>query len=678
MMTEVGDEGSKRKTADASAGGRNADTSITAQVMKKSKADKDDHVNDGDDSKRWFEAWNHYREYLNSSSASPDCTDEQQPCNTDGGNDSAVIEEENDGNFDELFELIRILDDTVPQPGELEVSMLIDYLENMTLSEQDISSKCCTIKGLLPILVSMSYLHIGSHAISMAFSEEHGGDDGMFCMTPEEYLTLSLQYCPYNAAAVSMLANYLRMNMLAPVDRICCLYVLAAGDASKIRSLAIAILNDDSVAEEVKEWVELLLLNGIVGSEFADSESGQEDEENGKKKENASDQEEKEEDEVTCSEVEATASFMASLLNSVLGRHDEALKHQKKFGISHRIHPNVWSGSKRPSSAAVAKTADGVPIPVPASFCPINGNGVLPENLYKGLCDAFNPTSPYWNESDYENRGYYSYFLDLTMKRTPKNIIEDVIFNHLLPLAKRCLSSEEGNKICGAEWWVHHRPIQANLGHQLHFDTDESLLAQEQIITHPILSSVLYLTGGSPAGSTIVFDQTPDSKQVAPKAWTSQPCNNTYMIFPGNLLHGVLPCPGEARARQSTLERLTFMVGFWTRRVPEKMKDRRLYGPCGPLPPSTSDHTWVQNIASEYRYGSSGNGAASSDQGGDIASFALPEISPAWECFDTDGDRKIGTNGGFLEIPPGLDHRFFVRNAPHCFRQSLMNRDECF
>mmetsp|Transcript_24225 Transcript_24225/g.52770 ORF Transcript_24225/g.52770 Transcript_24225/m.52770 type:complete len:684 (-) Transcript_24225:1087-3138(-) len=683
MLNQRGTDGSKRKvaTGNASTGGRVVGNLPVA--TKKSKADEQGEV-----PLRSLEAWGHYRDYLDS------CA-----CTSSGEDGGAVLQEDDDGDFDELFEVIGILKGILPEPDTNtgEGLLRVDDLEKerpSIMSAQDVSAEfrtMSTIKGLLPVLISMSYLHVGSHAISLVLEEEQGGDGSIFSRRPEEYLALSLQYFPYNAAAASMLANYLRMNMLAPVDHICNLYMLAANNASKMRSLAISLLDNETVDEEVKEWIELLLLNGIAGSEFADPEDGQEEEDSGDKEGNGKDQEEEEEEEeeVTDSEVEATASFMASLLNSIQGKHEEALKYQKKFGITHRIHPNVWSGAKLSANDVVAKTAGDLPVPVPASFrSTIDGNGVLPEKQYKGLCDVFSPTSPYWRESDYDNRGYYSYFLDLTddMRNSPKNIIEDVIVNYLLPLAKRGLSAEEGEKICGAEWWTHHRPIEANLGHQLHFDTDEALLAQEQAVTHPILSSVLYLRGGStghavsPAGSTIVFDQTPDSEQVASKVWTSQPRNNTFMIFPGDLLHGVLPCPGdEASAPQSSLEqpehRLTFMVGFWTRRVPDKMTDRRLYGPCGPLPPSTGDHTWVQNIATGY--GSGCNSAASSGRA-EIVSFALPEISPAWECLDKDGNRNIDSDGRCLEIPRGLDHRFFVQNAPYCFRDSLMNKDESF
>ena len=227
--------------------------------------------------------------------------------------------------------------------------------------------------------------------------------------------------------------------------------------------------------------------------------------------------------------------------------------------------------------------------------------------------------------------------------------MEDVICNYLLPLAEEQLTaasienSDEGEKqkekICGFEWWVHTRPIHANLGHNLHFDTDESLLAQDKKITHPVLSSVLYLTGDETSGATVVFDQTPDSDKPAQHAWRCVPKDNSYMTFPGNLLHGVLPCPGKKQkgdeksisknvdseksgkrflnvselwkdaagddqknddeSKEESPHRLTLLVWFWSRRVPDQMKERKLYGPCGPIPPA-EDTQWVQCVQEGY------------------------------------------------------------------------------
>jgi hypothetical protein len=294
------------------------------------------------------------------------------------------------------------------------------------------------------------------------------------------------------------------------------------------------------------------------------------------------------------------------------------------------------------------------------------------------MCSTFAPDAIYWKESDYAHRGYYSYFFDI--QESPSNLIEEVICNHLLPLAKKC-QADDADEIVGAEWWVHHRPIKANLGHNLHFDTEEALLSQEGTISHPTLSSVLYLTAGEAAtsGPTIVLDQPPDATEAATKCWKCVPKENAFMVFNGSLLHGVLPCPGKQDDESSVADddadtmtwdkkqeeeevphRLTFMVGFWTRRVPDKMKNRRLYGPCGPLPPA-DDTEWVRNISKGY--------PQKTAPSKNIQECKLPTISPAWEVIQPN-------EGDSLEIPRAIDHRFFVNGAPKCFRDSLFEEDE--
>lgn len=505
--------------------------------------------------------------------------------------------------------------------------------------------------------------------------------------------------------------------------------------------------------DELMVWIEMLLLDGIAGVEYLGGEMimlgtgddsveevqegmevfGSEDEddieeeaeENNKPTKNKTDNEknkvemEEEEDDddeeaeieeielrstsgdYSPSEIEATSSFMAALLSATIGNHNDSLKHLRKFYITHRVHPNIWDGAisgKRGKKHLLQESNDENSKSVndclftPVSF--VSGEseseGILPTSVYDRLCEVFHSKASFWNESDYNNRGYYSFWLDLTKKKdcdSPQNIIEETICNHLLPLAKKTLPKDKADAIIGAEWWAHTRPIQANLGHQLHFDTDEALLEQEQKITHPVASSVLYLTtgssnSGSGSGSTIVFDQTPDSTLVAQKAWVGQAKDNSFMVFPGNLLHGVLPCPGKddddelKKEEAQPIHRLTFMVGFWTRSVPDNMpKDRDLYGPCGVMPPSTDAHSWVKDIAKGYDASDNKTSVKDSKkEGGHFESKRLPFISPAWDYIEYDEDSEGDIP---LDLPQGIDHRYFVHGAPNCFRDSLF-KDESF
>ena len=69
-----------------------------------------------------------------------------------------------------------------------------------------------------------------------------------------------------------------------------------------------------------------------------------------------------------------------------------------------------------------------------------------------------------------------------------------------------------------------HIPDKHSLGHALHFDTDKATIDTGEEVHHPILSSVLHLTGdATTSGPTIVLDQTPHSKSCAHVCWRSVP-----------------------------------------------------------------------------------------------------------------------------------------------------------
>ena len=655
-----------------------------------------------------LEAWRHYRSYVDA----PDDDDD------DGG-----------GEVDELLEVLDLLSplglpvfDADPAPGEVSFGA----------------------GALVPVLLSAAHLRLASDAVDGGLAggglgSEDGGDGGTASSSsPEHHFSRSLHHWPTNPAALSLLANYRRMNA-GPVGEVCDLYARAEGCAARWRDAALAFLKEkeeeecngdggdgrEGEAVDPREWVELLVLNGAldvdyVGGEDEDEEDEEDEEDDDEKDEEgaaATGEDQVEEEEYSSSNVEATASFMSAFLLSTLSRHDEALVRLKKFDLTHRIHPAVWRAAKKGGTSSSADS--GPKIPSSAPFSPRiytktpSGPGVLPPDLRRRMRDLFAPAAPYWSQSDYDNRGYYSYYVDLDSRPSgpasprvrdrPTNLIEDVIVSHLLPLAERTLrESSEGKKkeeeggrkrdrIVGAEWWAHTRPVGANLGHQLHFDTDEGLLGKEGRVTHPVVSSVLYLTGGSGgggAGPTVVFEQTPDSEETAAGAWISRPRDGAYMTFPGELLHGVLPCAGREGGENETDDadkkpaeekeeehRLTFMVGFWTRQVVDATEDEReLYSPCGPLPPATDEHSWVVEARMGYDKADGGTIDSGEDDGAaaDAEHEPLEYASPAWEEIECDPVFPP------LAIPGGLDHRFFVKGAPGCFSASLFDKEDRF
>ena len=631
--------------------------------------------------------WEHYRNFLDS------CEEE--------GNE--------DGDLDELEEILSLLEPSLPPSASATTTTTT-------------TSWGTTMESLLPLLCSVAHYRLACAAVSQTVDvakEDNNDDNHNGASTTlsssamvRQHLTASLGYFPDNSATWSMGANYARMTQTASPRTICQWYQHAARCASRVRQYALSLMekedeeeedDDDDNNNKIKEWIELLVLDGITGTYYM-SNDDEDDEKEQKEDKDATDEANEDDDDdddgyYGSSAVEATSRFMSAMLLSTLGDHQTARTNLQHFDLTHRLHPHVWTGKTTNKNNNNKERMDqSLLLP-----CVYNGGNVLPERIYQRMCRVFAPDATYWEESDYAHRGYFSFLYDLCSK--PTNLVERVIVDHLLPLAQR--HTEE--TIVGAEWWTHTRPIQANLGHNLHFDTDETGLAREGSIRHPVLSSVLYLTTGntndhqkkkknkdSPnaAGATIVLDQTPDSTEVAKQCWICQPQDNSFMIFPGNLLHGVLPCRGKTNddveingqeeeeeeapkmvwdkpTTTTTSNRLTFMVGFWTHHLGTKTKP---YGPCGPLP---SDAQWVQEIGKD-------------DDDDDVSSptkapleeeaTPLPQIQPAWETFtpnnNHDHNNKDNKQQLLLELPHAIDHRFFVKGAPECFRGSLFQKDD--
>ena len=649
--------------------------------------------------------------------------------------------------------------------------------------------------------------------------EETGTED--HAATIANHVQQALTAFPWNAATWSMAANHARSNyhnhdngghaqqkgsVHKRTKLVTQWYHQAIVCAQQVRHESLALLqrledkdqddNDDeeepSEHEKLLEWIETLLLHHVVGVEWEilddnpDGEDDEEEEENNNKK--TTKEESDKNGYWSPSSVEATARFMAATQLSILGRHEDALIQLQHFDLTHRLAPEIWKSTLTPTSASTKN--------MPSSNEPVvtlhqrvdssteHGGGILPPALYQQLCQLFAPTAKYWTESSYETRGYYSFFMDrkstsTSTSRKHEHLIYHVIEEYLLPLVlqrhqnekdkrrnnKNHLDNtdekeEEDEEIVGYEWWVHHRPMNHNLGHNLHFDTDESLLEQTGTITHPKYSTVLYLTTGQGhGGATVILDQTPQATTVASRAWKCIPnSNNTFLIFPGNLLHGVLPCHSQPSVdddhpldktignqansggqdwlsatpnvqelfptlpplngndstgktntdgdmEQSTkgstpsppdTHRLTFMVGFWTRRVPDSMKEQTLYGPCGPIP-SSPETEWVQEMRRGYPSPVQGTRNSTSSKQeppptdkSPIVALPVPSIAPVWEEIPstTSGDtheqnrekdnatNENQANREFLGIPHAIDHRFFVKGAPQCFRDSLFEEED--
>ena len=111
-----------------------------------------------------------------------------------------------------------------------------------------------------------------------------------------------------------------------------------------------------------------------------------------------------------------------------------------------------------------------------------------------------------------------------------------------------------GPEFIGAEWWF--RASTTDTGFPFHFDRDEGI---RRAIVSPDLASILYLS--TAGGPTVILDATP-TRTAAPRAAIGvHPRPGRFAMFPGTLLHGVLPGP------PARWPRVTLLVNWW-RSVP--------------------------------------------------------------------------------------------------------------
>ena len=537
-------------------------------------------------------------------------------------------------------------------------------------------------------------------------------------------LMQALSLWPCNPSALVVLANLVRMGYghetttqsINPMEQLAMaldLYLAAAKAAHALVQACRAFLSSNQPTNDDKFLVETLL-GEAAQMDYKDDDDDDDDDDEHDEQENAAAPCQEE-----TSKVLVTASLMSATLASATGKHDIAAQVLRRFGPNMtRIHPNVWKAAVRiqqqqqqqqTETTATSSQGSSCCQLMHGAFVPRVFPNTVPDGLFDVLRHAFRPNAPYWQQSGYDRNVYYSFWTDWPLphpanedgctkttdssKYVVSNAVEHYIVTCLLPRVRSiCPQLEE--TLCGYEWWFHTRPHGTNLGHQLHFDTDEALLEQDKIVEFPISASVTYLNeenDTAPYGATILFDQTPYVKENANTAWICAPKSRNFMLFPGDLLHGVLPCTDNTNHDDDKAadddggqehHRLTFMVNFWSYRIPDRLKQRKLYGPSGPFPPRTNEHSWVEDICQSYpQTVSLPTGAI------EPANDGLVAASPAWDSL---GDSKMQTRKEeeddhvwaafdcetILPLPPsgGINQRFFVTNAPEFFKATLFEK----
>ena len=182
-------------------------------------------------------------------------------------------------------------------------------------------------------------------------------------------------------------------------------------------------------------------------------------------------------------------------------------------------------------------------------------------------------------------------------------------------------------------------------GHQLHFDSDETAIEGGKLPQHPIVSSVLFVSGEI-GGPTLVTNQKLNGP-LATDGWLVPPKKNRLVTFDAQYLHGayinilLVPLsslssssspsfltnqavpitdldavrlaskinffnlkmydsigvvPGRGFASRANDRRLTFMVGFW-RDICAKSRGLDVAGPGQSFPAAeVSKYTWINEV----------------------------------------------------------------------------------
>jgi hypothetical protein len=200
----------------------------------------------------------------------------------------------------------------------------------------------------------------------------------------------------------------------------------------------------------------------------------------------------------------------------------------------------------------------------------------LPNELFQRLVRAVHAVG---TERMEDMRSYSTTFW-VPLDRKPTNIVEECL-PHLYAMA------QPGPACIGMEWWLGRLKFGESL--PFHMDDDRSLRKLTKQIVHPLWASILYLNH-FPSSPTVVLDQvlSADGNSYVPPETdcgaTLDAIPNNYVVFQGNLRHGVVANVEEARLsdeaaspakpEESEELRLTLLVNYWDRRpVPPNCRD---------------------------------------------------------------------------------------------------------
>jgi len=279
------------------------------------------------------------------------------------------------------------------------------------------------------------------------------------------------------------------------------------------------------------------------------------------------------------------AAHTLALLLAQEGKEAECDSYLLAMGFSLKLSSQILHYEKPTTTSPPKETISGFQVL----------DGVLPNVLLQALQDGFVKGTRFWEDHGYPTDHFFSYHYILT--DPPTNLVEQTILA-IRPLVNKVYPDLQS--ATGAEWWVHKRASGG--GHQLHFDLDERHLNSGNGVRSAMCTSILYLTGGSCFGPTLVTDQRLKAGP-ATKAWLVHPKANRMVIFDGSQLHGVVPgrpLPNISSATDNTMPRVTIMIAWWVEDV--RYKGEPKFGEFSgnfPVPDFSREdvyYTWNQDL----------------------------------------------------------------------------------
>ena len=160
-----------------------------------------------------------------------------------------------------------------------------------------------------------------------------------------------------------------------------------------------------------------------------------------------------------------------------------------------------------------------------------------------------------------KSNGSYSTTFWFQRGDAPSNLAEEAVAS-LLDIVR------PGDDCIGTEWWLGRLGNGKKLG--FHYDRDLALQKQTGEVACPILGSVFYLND-YPSTPTVIVPDTPGQNSSSAESESVESVANRYMVFRGDLRHGVVPDPEKLhldpkRPDGSPERRLTLLVNYWNRK----------------------------------------------------------------------------------------------------------------